>query len=329
MSAHAWSDLPKALGGEVALAKLNEALKTDGQYLAFTTTDAIVDPVTFGIKAANNDAAILVTVENAKGTAELGNPKDAKFTLEALPEQWEQFFQPVPKPPYQSYWGMSQCRPFASRDAFRLTSTKTGILDTNIKQKSVGVLGDQDAFARFSHVWRRVLELLHDAHSGPVPTDPEPSETDDDFITGRYIYVKAPHWGRSKVFVEKAGTGKQQLLFLHTAGSDSRQYHGVMNDKRMRERYTMYAFDLPGHGRSFPPQGYHPGSHTTTEDAYVGCIADVIQKLSLNKPIISGASMAGQVCLAVAIRNAEVKSGGTIPLQAFVPSTTLLTTLTT
>ena len=49
--------------------------------------------------------------------------------------------------------------------------------------------------------------------------------------------------------------------------------------------------------------------------SYVGCIAAVVQKLQLNRPIICGASMAGQVCLAIAMRNAEVKAGGTIPLQ--------------
>lgn len=190
----------------------------------------------------------------------------------------------------------------------------------NIKQKGVEILGDQYAFAHYAHIWRRILELLHDAHCGPIPTDPDPAETDDDFITGRYIYVTAPHWGRAKIFVEKSGVGKQQILFLHTAGSDSRQYHGVMNDKRLRERLTMYAFDLPSHGRSFPPQGSVPGSYTNTEDAYVGCIAAVVQKLQLNRPIICGASMAGQVCLAIAMRNAEVKAGGTIPLQGYAPS---------
>ncbi|OJD36508.1 alpha beta hydrolase fold family protein [Diplodia corticola] len=293
--AHAWSDLPKALGGESTIGKLNEALGTDGQYRAFTTTDAIVNPVTFGIKSADNDSTILVNVANGKGSAELGSPDKAKFTLVALPEQWEEFFKPVPKMPYQSYWGM---------------------YGMNIKQQGVEATGDQEAFGQYAHVWRRALELLHDAHCGPTPLDEDAAETDDDYITGRYIYVTAPGWGRCKIFVEKSGVGKQPILFLHTAGSDSRQYHGVMNDRRLRDRLTMYAFDLPAHGRSFPPQGYLPGAHTTTEDAYVGCIAQVVAKLQLVKPIICGASMAGQACLAIAMRNAEVKAGGTIPLQA-------------
>lgn len=131
-------------------------------------------------------------------------------------------------------------------------------------------------------------------------------EMDEDHIVGRYIYVSPPVWGRTKVFYEKSGTGPQEIVFLHTAGSDSRQYHGVMNDKRMMEACTMIAFDLPAHGRSFPGQHYVPGNHTNTEDSYVGCIKEVVKALKLNKPIICGASMAGQVCVSVAIRAEEV-----------------------
>jgi len=129
------------------------------------------------------------------------------------------------------------------------------------------------------------------------------------------VYIEAPIWGKCKVFYETAGEGKQEIVFLHTAGSDARQYHGVMNDKRALKELKMYAFDLPGHGRSFPSNAYAAGAHTNTEDSYVGCIASFVKALGLKKPIICGASMAGQICLAVAVRAEEVGSGGTIPLQ--------------
>ncbi len=83
----------------------------------------------------------------------------------------------------------------------------------------------------------------------------------------------------------------------------------------MRQKCNMYCFDLPGHGRSFPSQSYAFGAHTNTEDSYVGCIAAFVKALKLKKPIICGASMAGQVCLAVAARYKEVGAAGTIPLQ--------------
>ena len=271
-------------------------MSSDGQFKAFTTTEAIDKPVTFGIKAAGSDEAVLVDINNGSGKARTGNYKDALFTLSALPQQWEEFFKPVPVAPYQSYWGM---------------------FGMNIKQEGIEVLGDVNAWVHFTHVWRRTLELLHDGQCGPME-QAEQAEPTEDHITGRYIYVETPIWGRCKVFYEQSGEGSQDILFLHTAGSDGRQYHGVMNDERMRQKCNMIAFDLPGHGRSFPSKSYYPGAHTLTEDSYVGCIAAVVKKLELNKPIVCGASMAGQVCLAVAVRAEEVGACGTIPLQGHV-----------
>jgi len=128
----------------------------------------------------------------------------------------------------------------------------------NIKQEGIEVQGDHYQFSRWTHVWRRVLEILHDALVGETPADNE-ELPDEDHIVGRYVYTNSPGYGRAKVFYEQSGEGDQQILFLHTAGSDSRQYHGVMNDPRMLAKCRMTAVDLPAHGRSFPYEGYWPG----------------------------------------------------------------------
>lgn len=294
MSKSDWSDLPGTLSD--SLNKLSELLKSDPQLKAFTTSNAIDKPATFGYKSSGSDNALLVTVNNGSATAKAGSSKDALFTLSALPEQWEHFFKDVPVAPYQSYWGM---------------------FGMNIKQEGIEVKGDQTAMAQWTHVWRRVLEIVHDAHCGPIKED-EQAEPTEDHLTGKYVYLDAPVWGRVKTYYEYSGEGKQQIVFLHTAGSDGRQYHGVMNDAKMRKRCTMYCFDLPGHGRSFPSQKALPGAHTNTEDSYVGIIAAFVKSQGLRRPIICGASMAGQVCLAVAIRHREVGAGGVIPLQGYV-----------
>lgn len=182
-------------------------------------------------------------------------------------------------------------------------------------QEGVEVHGNELLSAQFHHLARRALELLRDGLHGPMKEDEEPEQAED-HITGRYIFIDPPLWGRSKVVVETSGDGPQSIVFCHTAGSDSRQYHGVMNDKRAMKALTMFAFDLPGHGRSFPGKNHVPGNHTNNEDAYVGSIQEVIKVLGLKNPIVCGASMAGQVCLAVAARAAEVGAAGTIPLQA-------------
>ena len=51
-------------------------------------------------------------------------------------------------------------------------------------------------------------------------------------ITGRYMHLDLfgrPH----RIYVEEAGEGTP-LLCLHTAGSDGRQYRGLMNDETNR-----------------------------------------------------------------------------------------------
>lgn len=184
----------------------------------------------------------------------------------------------------------------------------------NIVQDGAGVHGDHDKYSQFAHLTTRLLELIREGLHGPLAQDKQ-TESDEDHLTGKYVYIEPPVWGKSKVFYETSGTGPQEIVFLHTAGSDSRQYHVVMNDSTMRSKCTMFAFDLPAHGRSFPGNNHIPGNHTTNEEAYVGAIREFVKVLKLNKPIICGASMAGQVCIAVAIRAEEVGAGGTIPLQ--------------
>jgi hypothetical protein len=71
---------------------------------------------------------------------------------------------------YQSYWGM-----------FKM----------NIKQEGIKILGDQLAFNKYTHFWRRALEVFHDAHCGTIKADKQ-SETDEDFLVGRYVYITAP-----------------------------------------------------------------------------------------------------------------------------------------
>lgn len=289
--AHSWQSLPSVMSTSVK--SLNSVLDKDPQWQAFVGTKAITSPVTMGVASKGGDA-VLVKIEPGSKTSVTTGPSDqADFTYSAKPEQWEKFFEADPKSPYTSF---------------------VGLQGMNIKQEGVGVLGDELKFAQYGHLGTRLLELLREGLHGPIKEFEQP-QTSEDHITGKYVWMDAAGWGRTKVFYETAGDGPQQIVFLHTAGSDSRQYHGVLNHPEMRKKCTMYAFDLPNHGRSFPGSNYLPGNHTNDEDKYVGTIASFIRTMKLDKPIVCGASMAGQVCVAVAIRNDEVKSGGTIPLQ--------------
>ncbi|RFU27779.1 hypothetical protein B7463_g8553, partial [Scytalidium lignicola] len=273
---------------------LEEAVNADPEFVAAAKGVA----THFAYKTPGNDETLHAKI--TKGILELSicpSSPDAVFTLSARSDDWQKFFAAIPVPPYQSYWGILR---------------KLGDIPGN------QILGDVLGFGRCARLWRIILDHARDvANEVQKSTVDEAFEDEeDDVIVGRYVWLETEGWGRSKVFWETSGTGSQNVLFLHTAGADSRQYHSLMNNKALREKLTMYAFDLPGHGRSLSGHKQHPHGHHTNEDRYVGVIAQVIKKLKLTKVIVCGASMAGHVCLAVAMRSAELEVIGVIPCEA-------------
>ena len=84
-------------------------------------------------------------------------------------------------------------------------------------------------------------------------------------ITGRYLnfdLLGRPH----RLYIEEAGQGIP-LLCLHTAGSDGRQYRGLLNDKRVTDNYRVIVFDMPWHGKSSPPEGYQNEEYSSPRGA--------------------------------------------------------------
>ena len=104
--AHAWADLTAQL--QDALPKANKLASSDGQLNALTTTNAVKETTTFGIKAAGSDNTITATINNGKCEIGTGKASDCAFVLSALPEQWSEFFKQTPVAPYQSYWSVNQ-----------------------------------------------------------------------------------------------------------------------------------------------------------------------------------------------------------------------------
>ena len=86
-------------------------------------------------------------------------------------------------------------------------------------------------------------------------------------IMGRYLNLNLlgkPH----RLYVEEAGQGIP-LLCLHTAGSDARQFRGLMNDARVTSAFRVIAFDMPWHGKSSPPAGWQDEEYQLTSRDYV------------------------------------------------------------
>jgi len=122
-------------------------------------------------------------------------------------------------------------------------------------------------------------------------------------ITGRYLnctLLGEPH----RLYVEEAGQGIP-LLCLHTAGADGRQFRGLLNDARITKNFRVIAFDMPWHGKSSPPAGWHEREYQLTSRAYVDLIVGVADALELDKPVAMGCSIGGRIVLHLAHEKPE------------------------
>ena len=122
-------------------------------------------------------------------------------------------------------------------------------------------------------------------------------------IIGRYMHLDLlgrPH----RLYVEEAGEGTP-LLCLHTAGADGRQYRALMNDPRVTARHRVIAFDMPWHGKSSPPAGWHDEEYQLTSAHYTEMILTVMSALGLDKPILIGCSIGGRIALHLALEHPE------------------------
>ena len=220
----------------------------------------------------------------------------ADFTLRAPGHIWARFMQAVPPAPCHN------------------------VLAMKFRVPEFSVAGDEQKVLQHAHLVRRSMELARWVANGRVPAALRPEGPvavttvgTVEPITGRYASIEIE--GRQhRIFFEQAGAGRD-LLFLHTAGSDTRQFHRLMNDAALLRDWRMTAFDLPWHGKSLPPQGGVPGEWHLNTDRYAACIEAVIRGLGLKRPVLMGSSMGGQICLEMAYRFADML-GGVIACEA-------------
>lgn len=236
---------------------------------------------------ALTDGDGVVTVEVTPDALRAGAAPDV--TLVAPAQAWAQLLSSGPLPTMHHFLAMRM----------RVEGTR--------------IEGSELVFAQHAHVIRRLIELARETVDAPVPRAEDPL-IDRGGISGSYVPVTIE--GRAlELFVERAGDGDgPPILLLHTAGADSRQAHPLMSDRELTARHAVVAFDLPGHGRSQSlPEPL--GAWTLTPDRYAQAILAVIDALALDRPILLGASMAGEACLMMAHRAPE-RLGGVIACEA-------------
>ncbi len=241
----------------------------------------IAADVTFGLRSADQSVQFVCRDGQLQG-ARSDQPDSADFTLSAAPEDWSKFFQAVPPPSYQNFFGM------------------------RMRVASAAVEGSELAMAQHIQIARRVLEIgrmtANGGTSGKPDTGPDVPAASKAAIRSGYVQIETGQ-GPLDIFYETAGQGPDVLL-LHTAGADGRQYHDVMTDPLLTSRCRLVTFDLPGHGRSDMIPGAAFGSYSLTTDYYADTVFAVIDALQLHTPVVSGSSMGGEICLEAALRAA-------------------------
>lgn len=122
-------------------------------------------------------------------------------------------------------------------------------------------------------------------------------------IIGRYMMLELS--GRShRLYFEEAGEGIP-LVCLHTAGADGRQFRHLMLDKEVIRKFRVIAFDMPWHGKSFPPEGWEREEYRLTTAAYTEMIVAFCRALELDRPAVMGCSIGGRIVLNLAIEHAS------------------------
>ena len=210
------------------------------------------------------------------------------FTLSAPSAVWAKFLEPIPPRHHQ------------------------GIFALVYRVPEFQILGDQLAFMQHAHIARRVLEVgkwlaLGNAAPAPKILNPRTEKRAIPQVTGGYVPVTV-EGTTYQVYYETAGQGRD-VLCMHTAGADGRQFHGLMADERITRNHRLVSFDLPFHGKSPPPDGAIPGSWRLNTDLYVSLIMGFVAAMKLDRPVALGASMSGEICLELAYRHPDAFTG--------------------
>lgn len=122
-------------------------------------------------------------------------------------------------------------------------------------------------------------------------------------MVGRYLQVDVAG-APCRIYFEEAGSGIP-LVCLHTAGADNRQYRHMLNDPDITSRYRVIAFDMPWHGKSYPPEDWQGTEYRLTTKLYADTILAFCRALDLHKPALIGCSIGGRIVLELANSYAE------------------------
>lgn len=204
-----------------------------------------------------------------------------EFSFSGPDEVWTKYLARERKSPYHNLFGMWARVPTFAMD------------------------GNREVVMRHAAFINALMNLARRIWLGEPATEPvdTPRAYQKELIEGGYRHVRVGN-DICRIYAEQSGNGRE-LLFLHTAGADSRQYYHLLNDSRLAAQWRMTAFDMPGHGKSFLPPGLDYRTYRLTMARYTDTILAFMAHAGLERPVVLGCSMAGAICLELARSHAD------------------------
>lgn len=234
-----------------------------------------------------DDAIDLLFAADRPGRWMPAEGETADVTVHAPPSVWAGVLAPVPPPRHQSFTALQLANPDAT------------------------VSGDPLRVAQARPALERLFEALRPAGA---PGKTASVSRDCGQIVGGYVRLDPGGAAACEVYFEAAGRGTP-VVFLHTAGADSRQYGAVLSDVALARRWRLIAFDCPFHGRSLPPLDWDGGAYSLDGRRYAGWVSAFLEAVVGEPAILVGCSMGAAIALTVAARRPDLLRG-VIALEA-------------
>ncbi|QUS41117.1 alpha/beta fold hydrolase [Tardiphaga alba] len=124
-------------------------------------------------------------------------------------------------------------------------------------------------------------------------------------LRGSYHRVTTATGQVAQLFSETAGTGTP-VLCLHTAGADTRQFHGIMCDDELSKNWRFVGFDMPYHGRSMPPTGWDGSIYSLDQATYLDWCVSFIEQVIGEPVVVMGCSMGAGIAMVLAAERPDL-----------------------
>jgi len=234
--------------------------------------------LSFNLALQVDDANVRLAFENGR-FAFVDQIDNVQISVRAAAEAWDKVLQAPPPPTFHSFTALDLVNPEFSIEAEPLFLAQT------------------------RPVLERLVERLVAAQLTVSASPPRRLSQ----IEGRWHEITIRGIAH-EIYAETAGEGTP-ILFLHTAGADSRQFIAQLSDSELAQRFQMIAADLPFHGRSMPPRTWDGGDYRLDLATYRDWCVAILEQIVGRRAIVVGGSMGAAMTLVLAAERPDLLLG--------------------